>query len=311
MAGSEFELKDPSRDIRTHDLAGGDIDTAILGDPYRAGGSSLGLSCRAIVSAHANSTKVYDFFNSVLLRDGIDGAGMELVNVVNCTSPADEPPPSWGNAVWWQDHMWYGQTPGDDGSLVSFARFLDVIAHELTHGVTKSEAGLVYQDQAGALNESVSDIFGILVKNWHTNPPEGGDVTTWDWELGAGLGGNNLPLRDMSDPTRTSDPDHMSQYDPNPVPYDHGGVHSNSNIHNKAAYNLFNATDASGQRAFTPREVALLYYHALTRLGRVDGFSEMRTEVLDVASSMYAGDIPIRDAKLAAIRDAYDDVGIN
>jgi bacillolysin len=308
MAGTEFELSDPSRDIRTYDLAGGDIDNASLGEPYRASNSALGASCKAIVSAHATSTKVYDFFNSVLLRDGIDDAGMELINVVNCTSPADEPPPAWHNAVWWLDRMWYGQAPDEGGTLVSFARFLDVIAHELTHGVTTSTADLVYQDQSGALNESVSDIFGIIVKNWSANPPEGGDVSNWDWELGPGLGDGGLPLRDMSDPTRTSDPAHMDNYDP--TSSDNGGVHINSNIHNKAAYNVLTATDSAGQRMFTPREVALLYYLALTRLGRMDGFQEMLTELLDVASSMYAGDPAVRADKTDAIRAAYQAVGI-
>jgi bacillolysin len=308
VAGTEFELNDPSRDIRTHDLGGGDVDHAALGDPYRAASSDLGMNCKGIVSAHANSTKVYDFFNSVLLRDGIDDAGMELINVVNCTSPDDETPPAWHNAQWWNDRMWYGQAPDEDGTLVSFARFLDVIAHELTHGVTKFTADLVYRDQSGALNESVSDIFGIIIKNWVANPPDGGNVPGWDWELGSGLGDGGLPLRDMSDPARTNHPAHMDDYDP--TSEDEGGVHTNSNIHNKAAYNVLTATDSAGQPVFSPREVALLYYLALTRLGRTDGFDEMLTALLDVASSMYSGEDTVRASKVEAIRTAYRAVGI-
>lgn len=308
MAGAEFELCDPLREIETYDLAGGDIDGATLTAPFRAPSSNLGETQKAIVSAHVNSTKVYDFFNSVLQRDGIDNAGMRLINVVNCTSPADEPPPAWQNAVWWKDRMWYGQAPDEAGTLISFARFLDVIAHELTHGVTSSTCGLIYKDQSGALNESFSDIFGILIKNWDANPPEGGDASGWDWELGPGLGDNGLPLRDVSDPGRAGQPAHMDQY--LATNEDQGGVHTNSNIHNKAAHNVLTATDGAGGLVFTPREVALLYYLALTRLGRMDGFSETLTALSDVASSMYAGDPAERDSKITAIRGAYSAVGI-
>jgi bacillolysin/neutral peptidase B len=308
MAGMEFELYDALRDIQTHDLEGGDIDQATLGSPYRAPSSDLGADRKAVVSAHVNAARIYDFFDSVLQRDSIDNAGMKLINVVNCTSPADEPPPTWHNAQWWGNRMWFGQAVADDGTLISFARFLDITAHELTHGVTKFTSDLLYRDQSGALNESFSDIFGILVKNWEANDPDGGDVTNWDWEFGAGLGANGLPLRDMSDPTRTGDPAHMNDY--HVTAQDEGGVHTNSNIHNKAAYNVLTTIDDQGQRLFTPREVALLYYNALIRLGRFDGFGETLIILVDVASSMYAGELAVRDAKVAAIRAAYGATGI-
>jgi bacillolysin len=307
MVGGEFELSDPQREIETHDLAGGDIDSAMLAHPFRAASSNLGGGCRGLASAHVNATKVYDFYRVVLQRDSIDNAGMNLVNVVNVTSAADEPPPTWHNAVWWENRMWYGQAPGDGATLISFARFLDVIAHELTHGVTEHTCNLVYKNQSGALNESFSDIFGVMVKNWDYHA-EGGEASAWDWEIGAGLGGNGLPLRDLSDPTRTGDPAHMDDYVR--TLQDEGGVHINSNIHNKAAYNLLMSADESGERRFTPREVALLYYHALVRLGRMDGFRDTLTALVDVASTMYGGDPATRDAKVAAIREAYAAVGI-
>jgi bacillolysin len=307
LVEDRFRLSDPLRDIKTYDLAFGDIDGAVLTDPYASDDAQLGDDCRGLTSAHANATKVFDFINGVLLRDGIDGLGMELINVVNVTSAADEAPPAWHNAVWWDDRMWYGQAPGADGKLVSFARHLDVIAHELTHGVTQYTADLVYKNQSGALNESFSDIFGIIIKNW--TPPDGGDVGTWDWQLGRGLGPGGGPLRDLSDPASTGDPAHMDDY---VVTYlDEGGVHINSNIHNKAAHNVLTATDASGGYVFTPREVSYLYYLALTRLGRLDGFDDALEALVTVAMTYYAGDPAKRDARVAALRNAYGMVGIS
>src|SRR4029077_20674676 len=120
--------------------------------------------------------------------------------------------------------MWYGQDAGPDGKLRSFSRFLDVIAHELTHGVTEHTSNLIYKDQSGALNESFSDILGIIIANWDpTNPDR--DVSTWTWQLGVGLGDKGGPLRDLSNPKATGDPDHMKDF--LKTRQDSGGVHTN------------------------------------------------------------------------------------
>ena len=307
-AGSAYELRDPLRDIVTFDLKLADIEGAMLSDPYTSQVASLGEEARGIVSAHVNATKVFNFYKSVLYRDGVDDKGMELIGVVNCTYGADEPAPTWRNAVWFDNRMWYGQAKGPDGRLVSFARFLDVIAHELTHGVTEYTAGLIYKDQSGALNESFSDIFGIMVKNWDVTHPDGGDVATWDWELGSGLGQGGLPLRDLSDPSRTGDPAHMDDFVHTAL--DSGGVHTNSNIHNKAAYNVLIATDAQGNRVFTAQQVAYLYYLCLTRLSPLATFDETLATLVSVAETYFGGDPPAMARKVATIREAYQDVGI-
>jgi Zn-dependent metalloprotease len=91
---------------------------------------------------------------------------------------------------------------------------------------------------------------------------------------------------------------------------DNGGVHINSNIHNKAAYNLLTMGDDFGNRVFTPREVALFYYLTLVRLGPLAGFSKTLQALVDVASTYYSGD-PIEMAdKVGAIKRAYEAVGI-
>src|SRR5262249_20265277 len=151
-------------------------------NPIRAQGNPLPFTAAA-VSAHANAAHVHDFYRSVLARTGVDDRGIYVVSVINVTDTSREPPPTWHTAVWDQNKMWYGQDNDGGGGLRSFARFLDVIAHELTHGVTQFTSDLVYRDQSGALNESFSDIFGVLINNWRL---EGGfnAIGNFDWQIG-------------------------------------------------------------------------------------------------------------------------------
>jgi Zn-dependent metalloprotease len=316
----KFLLHDPTRFIRTHDLKGGSIDTAeIPRNPVSSAKFDFASSNTAAISAHVNSGFVFDFYNSVLIRRGVDDQGMEVVNVVNCTSPQDERPPQWGNAVWWNKKMWYGQMIDGPDKRRSFARYLDVIGHELTHGVTETTSNLVYRDEAGALNESFSDIFGVIINNWTKR--RGVDARKWDWEIGSGLGdkpGN--PLRNMKNPKITGDPAHTNEMltlKPGEQPSDDndfGFVHTNSNIHNKAAFNVLTATAAGAKGknpplVFDPEDVARLYYFTLQRLDRVATFEDVYFTLLDVARTMYP-DPDEQTAKLAALTKAYADVGI-
>lgn len=244
---------------------------------------------------------------TVLMRDGVDDKGMEIISYINCTSPSDQAPPEWDNAMWWNNRMWYGQTRDGNGALRSFARHLDIIAHELAHGITEFTADLAYMKQSGALNESFSDIFGVMIKNWDWTHHDGGNTAGWNWEIGAGMGGHGLPLRDMSDPSRTGDPAHMRAYSNQRS--DNFGVHTNSNIHNKAAYNVMTATRADGTPMFTPRQSAVIYYLTLSRLDKLASFSQTLATLLNV-SGVYFLASPDRQQKLDAIRKAYHDVGI-
>lgn len=92
--------------------------------------------------------------------------------------------------------------------------------------------------------------------------------------------------------------------------YDSGGVHTNSNIHNKAAYNVLVAKDAEGERVFPARDVAVLYYLTLVRLGSLATFSDTLETLIEVAKVYYAGDAKERDKKTKHIKKAYKSVGI-
>lgn len=303
--GAMYEMYDSLRSVRTYDLDGRDLSGKFPKCPIRSKESDP-WTAPAAVSAHVNATRVQRFFGDVLGRHGIDDKGMELVSVVNCTYAEAEDPPEWHNAIWYDNRMWYGRQKDAGGALRSFARYLDIIAHELTHGVTEHTAGLVYRNESGALDESVSDIFGVIINNWYTAGADS-DVRGWTWEIGPGLGDDGRPLRDMSDPKRTGDPVHMKQY--LVTNSDNGGVHTNSNIHNLAAYHLLTARSGASP-AMLPSDVAVLYYLALQRLGRLDGFSEMRRALVSVAKT-YFGNPSERARTVGQIEAAYDKVGIS
>lgn len=303
-----FVLHDPLRNISTYDLNLGVANPNTL--PAQAvshSNADFATHHPAAVSAHCNATTVFDFFNDVLKRKSIDNLGMHLRSVVNVVESAGAQ--DWKNAMWWHNIMWYGRVQNSSGMYESLARHLDIIAHELTHGVTESTAGLVYAHLSGALNESFSDIFGVLIHNWD---PQTGfkPLQGWNWEIGAGLGSAGSPIRNFRNPAATGQPTHFSQYHrlSNDRNGDWGGVHYYSGIHNLAAYRLLQHSD--GSAGLPPQEVSLLYYLALTRLGARSDFLDCRLALLNVAGAYYANNVGPRSARLQAIADAYDSVGI-
>ena len=324
-----FAMENPFEDINTYDLGLQSIETApIPADTVRNATNDWQATNPAAVSANVNATRVLEFLFRILRRNSIDDQGMVLQNIVNCSSNQAANPPEWINAVWWQGRMWYGQEEQADGTFVSLSRYLDIIGHELFHGVTENTADLVYESLPGALNESFSDIFGVIIRNWHL-APNAGDVATWTWDIGPGLGSGGGPMRSMSDPSsvgrwRRPDPngpgdvivngypDHMNQYVALPATrrYDWGGVHIFSNIHNLAAHNVLTTRRADSTVMFSPEEVAILYYLVLTRLGRLSDFDDARAELLVVSDTVYAGDAGRQQEARAAIELAYDSVGI-
>ena len=166
----------------------------------------------------------YAFYWDQFQRDSIDGQGMPLHGWVHYGRDYD-------NAFWDGEEMVFG-----DGKMFDrFTKSLDVIGHELTHGVTEHEAGLQYLNQSGALNESVSDVFGSLVKQYKL----GQAADQADWLIGADLVKPGFPgkaLRSMVEPGTAWDgdnqPAHMDGYVQ--TMSDNGGVHTNSGIPNKA-----------------------------------------------------------------------------
>jgi Zn-dependent metalloprotease len=182
------------------------------------------VSDQSVNQAYDGLGFTYDFYWSQFQRDSIDGAGLPMLGMVHFGSNYDNA--FWDNA----GHMFFGD--GDGQILLDTTAGIDVIGHELTHGVTQHEANLTYSGQSGALNESISDVFGIQVKQRALNL----DVTQSDWLIGKEISGPalGLALRSMAKPG-TANP-----HDQQPADMDgyHAGadVHINSGIPNHAFY---------------------------------------------------------------------------
>ena len=210
----------------------------------------------AVTEAYDGFGATRDYFRTVHGRDSIDGRGMALIGTVHYGK-------SYDNAFWGDHQMVFGD--GDGVIFDRFTRSLDVIAHELTHGVTESTAALVYEGQAGALNESISDVFGSLVKQYQLQQ----SADQADWLVGADLLSATVKgraLRDLlrpgtayDDPRRGRDPqpDHMDGFIT--TDDDNGGVHLNSGIPNRA---FAVAATTAGGRAW--ETVGPVWYDVLT-----------------------------------------------
>lgn len=175
----------------------------------------------------------YDFFWQAYQRNSLDNQGLTLKGTVHYGK-------DYQNAFWNGQQMVFGD--GDGEIFNRFTIALDVVGHELAHGVTETEAGLIYFEQAGALNESLSDVFGSLVKQFSRKQT----ADKADWLIGEGLlaeGINGKGLRSMSAPGTAYD-DPLLGKDPQPADMkgyvqtreDNGGVHLNSGIPNRAFY---------------------------------------------------------------------------
>lgn len=253
----------------------------------------------AVNQAYDGSAATYDFYSDVLGRDSVDGAGMELVSTVHYGVGFD-------NALWDGAQMIYGDGSGHIFQVGALTRSLDVIAHELTHGVTEFTAGLIYSKQSGALNESMSDVFGSLVKQYSLNQT----ADQADWLIGEGTLVPQLgrALRSMSQPgtafSGDRQPMHMDHYvnlpDDNDPRNDNGGVHVNSGIPNHAFY--LAATTLGGHAWEVAGKV---WYTALTKLIRPHTqFREAAQATVDVAGSQFGND------EQAAVLDAWKAVGV-
>jgi len=261
------------------------------------------------VSAHANAEAVAIFLRTVLKRNNIDNQGGPMLSSINCVDMRDSPDgKQWINAFWNGSQMVYGQRRNGP-SFLSMSVALDVVGHEMFHGVTDMTSRLEYALQPGALNESYSDIFGIIILN-QPNP----DPRTWNWHIGGGLLANGAPFRDMSDPTLHGQPAHMNNFKvlPNTRNGDNGGVHTNSGIHNKAAFKILTSVKGSAL-VFKPEEVAAFFYLALTqRLSRTSQFADSRSAVLNSARTLFRTLTPAALAeKISAIEAGFSAVGIN
>jgi len=260
------------------------------GQLVRSEGEPLGKD-DSVNQAYDNAGTTYDFYQQVLARNSIDGRGMRLDSFVHFGR-------DFNNAFWDGAEMIYGD--GDGSTFFGFTSALDVVAHELTHGVTQfsTPGGLDYEDQSGALNESISDVFGSVVKQWFLEQ----SVTDADWLIGAGIMNPSIgqALRSMKEPGNTEvtweaddQPSDMRGY----VPF--GDVHTNSGIPNHAFYL---AATALGGNSWD--KAALIWYQALPLLEPQATFLDAARATIEAASARFGA------AERAIVEAAWQEVRV-
>ncbi|KAF9336406.1 hypothetical protein BG006_008813 [Podila minutissima] len=205
------------------------------------------LKDESVINVHGHFQKVFDFYQKVFKRNSFDDKGAKLVISVHFDG---DPGRGYDNALWLPspnpnpDPQKPSQWCFGDGDFVVFDNFtniLDIAAHEFTHAVVEHTGILPYYYQSGALNESISDVFGSMIKQYFApgGPQKAKDA---DWLIGEGLflvpGGR--ALRDMVNPGTaynipgvTADRQRRD-YQNIPLWEDNGGVHINSSVPNRA-----------------------------------------------------------------------------
>lgn len=276
--------------------------TTLPGTLVRSEGQAA-VSDAVLNAAHDNAGITYDFYFNNFGRDSYNGAGATLTSSVHYSN-------SYVNAYWDGTQMVYGDGNGTDSSALTV---LDVVGHELTHAVTEYGSGLVYQNESGALNEAMSDIFGASIEAYRD-----GAVSGNTWKIGEecwtpGTAGD--ALRYMNDPAIAGD------YDYYPTRYtgtsDNGGVHWNSGIANLAFY--LAVAGGSHPRGKTSNVVtplasnalesiqkgAAIFYKANTScLGPNAKFADARACTVAAANELYGA------AAATSVGDAWTAVGV-
>jgi len=258
--------------------------------PFASPTSKVGpeLTSVGAVDAHWAAGKVYEFYRDTFHRDSLDGQGMAINSLVGVTDYGSP----FVNAFWDHTKMVYGT--GDD-EYRSLASDLDVVGHEMTHGVVEHTANLVYSGQSGAMNEALADYFGnvidVTVNHTAMSDPEAGLI-------GGDLCRTRTPeecaFRDLNDGATTA---HFLGL-PLGAAGDNGGVHLNSTIFSGALWDI--------RESLGGASADKIVYRALTSyITPLDGFEEGRDAVVAAARSL-----GVKGAELAAVKGAFDAHGI-
>lgn len=333
--------------IETYDLRG-NLDRAIgiifensipLSGADLASNSSTNWIDTPVVDAHTYAAYTYDYYYKRFGRRGLDNANRRLVNIVHPVkrsdifdAPEDVLSMLYLNAFYCSECaggvMVFGEGfPGgvylSNGQRFDFlAGALDVVAHELTHGVTNYSSQLEYVNESGALNEAFSDMMGTSVEFFFQEPGNGPlkadyligeDVVTC---CATSFGAHN-GIRSMADPARDGQPDHYSKLVvlPPDDEHDNGGVHSNSGIPNHAFYlaieggtNRTSGIKVQGVGASNREQIEKVFYRAFAYLMPSNAnFAMARVITLRAAQDLYG----LNSAPYNAVRDAWTAVGVN
>lgn len=251
----------------------------------------------AVNEAYDHSGDTYDFYREVFKRNSLDDKGMSLISSVHLLRKLN-------NAFWNGEQMVYGD--GDGKEFIRFTKSLDVVGHELSHGVVTHTCNLEYEGESGALNEHFADAFGVMVKQWKLNQT----AAQADWLIGAGIMGPKTKAKSLRTfkPGKAYEDDPVLGTDPQPKHLkgrykgseDNGGVHINSGIPNHAFY--LTAMKIGGRSWL---KAGRIWYRTLLNLTATSGFEEMVETSVTAAATEFG-----RSSKEhKAVKAAWKEVG--
>ncbi|MGH8503691.1 MAG: M4 family metallopeptidase [Gammaproteobacteria bacterium] len=251
----------------------------------------------AVNEAYKHSGTTYDFYKTLFGRNSLDDRGMALISSVHLGRNLN-------NAFWTGKQMCYGD--GDGNIFIRFTKSLDVVGHELTHGVVSHTSNLEYRNESGALNEHFADVFGVLVKQWRRKQT----VKQASWLIGADIMGTATQAKALrtfkaekafeNDPLLGTDAQPKHLRDKYTGSADYGGVHINSGIPNHAFYL---AAMAIGGRAW--ERVGHVWYQSMLKLTVTSGFVDMVSTSAETAATQFGSG----SAEHKAVQDAWKAVG--
>ena len=254
----------------------------------------------AVNEAYDYSGIVYDFYDQIFGRNSLDNRGMSLISSVHTGR-------NYNNAFWNGEQMAYGD--GDGRLFLRFTKAIDVVGHELTHGVISNTSNLEYRFQPGALNEHFADVMGALVKQRYL----GQTADKADWLNGDALMGPGTKAKSLrtfkaekayeNDPLLGDDPQpkHMKDFANLTIDQDQGGVHINSGIPNHAFYIV--ALEIGGNAW---EKAGRIWYKTLLNLNESSEFQEAAEMTYVVAGADYGSGSPEQQA----VKKGWDTVGI-
>ena len=239
------------------------------------------------VSLMAHIKRVYNYYDSIFDRAGIDDQNLNYMAVVHLGQ-------NYANAFWNGTYIVFGD--GDNQTFSNLAASLDIAAHEIQHGITQFTANLKYENQSGALNEAYSDLFACMVDND-------------DWTVGEDC---TIPspgyLRNLANPAQglSALPRSMSEYRnlPNTEDGDWGGVHINMSIASRAGYLM---AEGLSSGSIGRAKTAAIWYRALTTyLTPYSQFTDARNAMVQSATDLHYATSP----EVAAVKAAWDTVEV-
>ncbi|ENJ9653263.1 peptidase M4 family protein [Clostridium botulinum] len=243
------------------------------------------------VDGYVNLSKTYDYYKNKFNRNSIDNKGMNVEGFIHAGK-------NFNNAFWRDDlgAMFFGD--GDGRVFSPLSKSLDIVGHEVSHGITSKESKLKYENESGALNESFSDIMGVAIDGKN-------------FEIGEECYTPNIPgdtMRDMKDPSRGDQPAHMKdfKYLPNDEDNDWGGVHTNSGIINHAAYLIADGMEKSGEANGKDIMAKLFYRANCYQWDETTNFAKCRNDLIKVTKDLYGEN----SKHVKIVENAFNQVGI-